>query len=474
MTEAFTQIWPGPVTASEVTRFDGVPPKVAVVAAARGADAWRTAAEVARADRGVAIMAVSSDAAELRVRRAVPREVAWVHSLADLEPSPLGLAVRLAMATKRWRSAEARLAEGRYRDMGRLLSTASHEISNPLTSLLTNVEWVLKEVASASSSRKELDLKAVLDAVREAYVGAKHVSRIAEDLGRVSRRAGRAVPVDVVKVLETSRRLLVEPLEGVRVRFRRRPLPVVRADETRLCQVFINLLKNAATALQGQPDPEVEILVSHDDEEVVTLICDNGPGIDPALARSLFREGVTGRREGSGLGLTISRRLVRDMGGSLQWVPARRGAAFRLALPICKDSLVVRPTLVPAHVRMSARVLLVDDTPMVGHALRRALDQHVVTYCCDVRSAMEELDRERFDVALVDLRMPHEGGIDFHQQVLSRHPKMGLRVVFLSGAFTDDDLAYIEEHQLRWVRKPVGAEQLRNLVQELTADATNV
>ncbi|MNI57970.1 C4-dicarboxylate transport sensor protein DctB [compost metagenome] len=101
----------------------------------------------------------------------------------------------------------------------------------------------------------------------------------------------------------------------------------------RLEQIFINLIQNATDALQGRPDPTIAVVMEIGEEDVSIVIADNGPGVSPELAGSLFTPFVTSKPTGLGLGLGIARDIAREFGGSLSLAASPLGgAAFRVRL----------------------------------------------------------------------------------------------------------------------------------------------
>lgn len=466
---AFRRVWTGPLELLGLDQLEGSPTVLAVIA---GDDPdpealWSLARQIEERLGGVPVVALFPGASRLRARRAVPPQVTWAASTKDLAPRVLELIVRYALERADRRNLEHRLQEGRFEDLGWLNGTVSHEIGNSLTSLLTNLELLQSHLAAVAVGRETLDAEMLREGVRDAYAGAHHVGRIADDLGRVSRRGRRSSVVEVATVVSTARRLASRALEGVEVRLLLRACPQARVDETRLCQVFINLLKNAARALESVEEPQINLSVDQEDDQVVLCIKDNGPGIDWDSLESLFQPWFTTRRDGSGVGLALSRQYIEQMGGTLELKDHQDGATFEIRLPVA-DVVPSRPTLVPDRAAVSARILVVDDTKLVRTAIARTLRRdHEVRLCADVDAALEAVAEQRYDLAFVDLRMPNRGGIDFYEALEQIPREQHPRVVFLSGAFSDGDLAYLETHNLRWVRKPVGSEVLRNLVSEI-------
>jgi signal transduction histidine kinase/CheY-like chemotaxis protein len=468
---ALGKVWTGLTV--HVDALDGSLPEpvLAVIGGADAAEVLQRALLAEQVAPDVPFLAIVPNARILRSQRGLPPNVAWALAAEELEPRNLGLAMRCALEFGQRRKLERQLHATRVAaDAGWAATAAAHEIGNPLTSLLTNLELARGQLSATVHRAEEVDLGLLLATIQDALDGARHVSRLAQDLGRASRRAGRVVPIDAKAVLDTARRLAAEPLNGVTVHMLGRRTAQVRADETRLCQVFLNLFKNAGHALAGRPKPTIEIEVEQTNTEVVVRFTDNGPGIPPESADRLFEPGFTTRAEGTGLGLALSRGFLEQMGGTLVCVPHQGGARFEVRLPAAAATGAARPTLVPDRNAASARVLVVDDAPLVRRAIERALSgAHRVTSASDIDAALADIRSNLFDVVFVDLHISGRSGIEFYEQVVERHPDRVRKFVFLSGGFGQEEIAYLDARGLPWVRKPLGADELRELVAELSA-----
>jgi len=106
----------------------------------------------------------------------------------------------------------------------------------------------------------------------------------------------------------------------------------VSGTRIRLEQVLINLFQNALEALEGHPDPHVEISVASQGSEVTVKISDNGPGIPEAIRLSLFSPFNTSKENGLGLGLVISKEIVSDYGGRIEVNSNDHGTCFTIYL----------------------------------------------------------------------------------------------------------------------------------------------
>jgi DNA-binding NtrC family response regulator len=124
--------------------------------------------------------------------------------------------------------------------------------------------------------------------------------------------------------------------------------------------------------------------------------------------------------------------------------------------------------LMPGPAGRRGRVLVVDDEPLVGAAVRRALgSDHDVTVVPGGREALDRLEREHFDVVVSDLLMPEVTGMELHAAVEARDPDLAERMIFVTGgAFTPAARAFVEEHRECVLEKPFELTALRELVRQ--------
>ncbi len=120
-----------------------------------------------------------------------------------------------------------------------------------------------------------------------------------------------------------------------------------------------------------------------------------------------------------------------------------------------------------------ARVLVVDDEPLVGAVIQRAFeDEHEVVLAASARAALDLLDAgEHFDVLCSDLMMPDMDGAALHAEVARRDEGLARRTVFLTGgAYTPEALAFLDASRAEVLEKPFELSALRERVQRLLAD----
>jgi signal transduction histidine kinase len=371
---------------------------------------------------------------------------------------------------------ESRLAfADRMASVGTLTAGVAHELNNPLMYVLSNLHLTREELEGdreagwTERARQQLD---------EAIQGAKRMQHIVRDLKTFSRVDDeQRSNVDLRGVLESSINMCWNEIRH-RATLERdlRDVPLVDANESRLGQVFLNLLVNALQALPNRPVGENRITVrTHTDAEgwAVAEVSDNGTGIEADRLSRVFEPFFTTKSvsEGTGLGLAICRNIVQAAGGSIDVrTEAGRGTTFVVRLPRSTRAYPAQPTQLPAKPKRAGRgtVVVIDDEPLVGRSIRRALRGHDVEVYTSGKEAIERLrSGDPFDIVFCDLMMPEVSGIEVYNQVARDVPDLGSKFVFMTGgAFTAPAREFLETTPLLCLEKPFELRQVRELVAE--------
>lgn len=378
---------------------------------------------------------------------------------------------------------ESRLAfADRMASVGTLTAGVAHELNNPLMYVLSNLRLMREELDTPGDSEPLVLARQQLD---EAIHGATRMQNIVRDLKTFSRvddeQEGN---VNVQNVLESSINICwneIRHLANLDRDFAE--TPAVDANESRLGQVFLNLLINAAQAMPERDVSENQITVrTHTDEGgcAVIEVSDNGAGIEPDRINRVFEPFFTtkGISEGTGLGLSICRDIVHEAGGTIEAKSELgRGSTFVVRLPASTRVHVPKRTQAPPTVTAgaSARVVVVDDEPLVGRSIRRALRGHDVQVFSSGKKAIARLcSGEPFDVVFCDLMMPEVSGIEVFKQVTEQRPELASRFVFMTGgAFTRQARAFLNDSELACLEKPFELAQIRDLVRERAEGASS-
>jgi PAS domain S-box-containing protein len=376
----------------------------------------------------------------------------------------------------------ARLAVAdRMLSVGTLAAGVAHEINNPIAFVISNLA-LLEEAIVGTSHGARVAPADVAALFRDARDGAARVAAIVRDLGALSRADDDARgPVDVRQVLAFSIKMAQNELRHrARVVQRFAPeLPSALANESRLGQVFLNLLVNAAQALPDGHADENEIRVrahpSADGLSVVVEVEDTGPGIPPDVLGRIFDPFFTTKPlgVGTGLGLAICHGIVHRLGGEISVATAPdRGTCFTVTLPRAIGAPAPARPPSPSRSDRRARILFIDDEASLGNSVRLLLQrEHDVVSVTTARRALELISEgDRFDLILCDIMMPEMGGIQLHAELAAIAPEYLSRMIFLTGgAFTEEAQEFLDHVPNPPIEKPFSEDELRVAISETLA-----
>jgi signal transduction histidine kinase len=385
------------------------------------------------------------------------------------------------LASERKQLASRAVELERIRALGLLVAGVAHEINNPLTYVLGNLELAVRsqEELMAQPERALALGPKLFENIESARDGAERIAFIVRLLSTFVRDGGdETQPADILRSIDAAVRLA---MQHIRTRARLKVdlpnlLPHVRANEARLAQVFLNLLINAAQALpEGKPDEhEIRVRAASDDGKVVIEVEDTGCGIAPELTSRIFEPFYTTKPadQGTGLGLSISRDVIVGLGGSISvQSELGKGATFRIELPVMSEeaegesaAALKKPQLAPSAVAQQ-RILVLDDEPLIGDFLTGALEEHHVVVTTEASEALGWIADGWYDLVLCDLRMPHMSGIEFYAELSKRRPDLGRAFVLMTGAAIDDELSrFLSSHEVPILRKPFDMNELTQVV----------
>jgi len=340
--------------------------------------------------------------------------------------------------------------QGRFAAAGELLGGVAHEVNNPLMAIASHAELRLADPNLPAEQRNEMQT-----ILRQAQRAAKLLRGLLRFVRAGEKRATAVNLNDVIRsaIDLVSYRFLVDEIT---IGGKLDPaLPTVIGDANRLEQVLVNLLSNALDALRTVKPPRrltVDSFIDDTGGRVCVTVTDNGPGIAPEIAQRLFRPfASTKGARGTGLGLYISRQIVREAEGEVDVVKRAEGggggAQFMIWLPTTRQAVPTSPTDVPQPASptttgttlIGVRVLLVEDEELVRSPMSRFLKRRgsEVGEAGDGLEALQRLEAG-FDphVILVDLRMPRLDGAEFYLHLQQARPALAERVIFLSGDIT--------------------------------------
>lgn len=427
-------------------------------------------------------------AAWLLIRQRVQRPLAALErGLAEVAAGDLTARVRVARGDELGRLTthfnettrvlrERAQEQGRFTAAGQLIAGVAHEVNNPLMAIMSLVDARLDDPVTPPAQRAEL---------QQIWRQARRASRLLSGLLRFVRTEGEERPaaIDVNAVARSATELVAYQFGVEQIVLDDRldtSIPPALGHFGRVEQVLVNLLSNAVDAMRGAPPPHRLTVESWAADGIVRVaVTDTGPGVPPAVAARLFRPFVTSKgTRGTGLGLYISRQIVREAGGELVLERTESGARFVMSLPAVRRAAPrLEANLAPVAPAPAAggldgvRVLVVDDeeavrSPVVRYLRRRGA---TVQEAGDGIEALACIDGDSPHVILADLRMPRMDGVALYAKLLEEQPELALRFVLISGditQFADADAGVRPE---RVLLKPVELAEVEAAVREVAA-----
>jgi signal transduction histidine kinase/CheY-like chemotaxis protein len=376
-------------------------------------------------------------------------------------------------------------AETATKAKSQFLATMSHEIRTPMNGVIGMLDLLARHDLNAG---QRMRAQAALQSSRD-LVG------ILDDILTFSKlEAGgdelEQIPVSVPHLIATTVQLFLPLAErkGLTLIWKIAPdTPLwIAGDPNRLRQIVSNLISNA---IKFTDKGKVEVLVNYGgathNERLSVFVVDTGPGVSEAQRVRLFKPfsqvdaTISHAHGGTGLGLAICKQLVEAMGGQIGVVSQPSiGSQFWFIVPAPPTGAPIRPAAslptpqeAPANLR-SLRVLTVDDHPASQTLLQMILESagHKIMQAKDGDQAIKQLQSERFDVVLMDVRMPITDGPTATRLIRSMEgPNRATPIIGVtanSGAV--ERRRYLESGMTDCIPKPIDARTLLTAIHRAT------
>lgn len=345
--------------------------------------------------------------------------------------------------------------------VGALAAGVAHEVNNPLTVVRGQAELLLLDDGLAGRARTKIQAirdyaMRIADIVSNLHAFAGGEAGMAAD-ARVDEAARQAVDG------ASSRR----PGAPVTLRVTGNPADLtVRADLPRLVQALRNIVENACEASQG--GQTVDVSVHGGARSVVVEVRDRGAGIPREHLERLFSPFFTTREvgQGRGLGLAVAYGIVRELGGQVRAENRRGGGAlFRVTLPRTdEDEEEATPGTGAAWPVAGRTAVVVDDEPLIRDLVETILRDagFAVVAFPSGDAALAGLEGQQPDVVLTDVRMPGMDGIALRDALIGREPRMGGRVVLMTGL-----IELTQRRDIPSLQKPFSRDELLAVVSDV-------
>jgi len=403
--------------------------------------------------------------------RANPERIVEIKSiLIEREGEPAVLAFARDVSARK-RIEQELVRADRLASIGMMSAAVAHEINNPLAYAQLCLQFLERELPGLLGDKREW----AIEQLRNASHGIDRVATIVRDLRSFARPdSGEVGRVDVIACIEQAIKLVDNEVRHRAQLVREfHDVPAVHANASRLEQVFVNVLVNAAHAIPAGDvsNHEIRVTVRSRDNTVAVAVRDSGPGVPPELRDRVFEPFFSTKAVGvgTGLGLAVCRSIVEQLGGRIELDSAgeRGGAVVTITLPVHRGEPVSAPapTVVEPAAPRRLRVLVVDDEPLVRRALANILGRHhEVSLAEHGRQALEQIAADRIDVVVCDMMMPVMNGKELYEHLLAHEPALARRFVFITGGSFGAAATFLEETRVEILYKPFDLAKVLALV----------
>jgi signal transduction histidine kinase len=357
--------------------------------------------------------------------------------------------------------------------IGKFVAGVAHELNNPLTAVVGFSE-ILKRGTEDEKSRQ------YPATILEAALRCKRIVQSLLSFARREQSERRLVCLNrliemVVEIvgysLRTSNIEVVTQLDP--------DLPMVLVDTSKIQQVLLNIINNAQEAIESSGQAgRLQIVTETRTPNICITIQDNGPGIPREHLRRIFDPFFTTKEvgKGTGLGLSLCYGYVKEHGGTI--TPSSqvgKGATFVIELPIAENAeAAVESAKLPEsekpdeHEGHGKRVLIIDDEKPILNLIHDdfALRGYEVEVAENGQTALNKLEKNHFDLAFCDWRMPGFNGQQVYEQVRRTNPQFCRRIIFITGDVINAQMRHFLEAEKRpCLAKPFTLSELHTTVE---------
>ncbi len=351
--------------------------------------------------------------------------------------------------------------------IGEFVAGVTHELNNPLTSVLGFAELLQQtslderqrrftERITQSARRCQKIVQSLLSFARQHQPERKPTSanELVEAVLEIMAYELRTSNIEVVKQLDPS-------------------LPKVMGDGHQLQQVFLNIVNNARQAIEErQTSGRIVMRTEQDGDRVRITFSDNGPGISEESLQKVFDPFFTTKEagKGTGLGLSLSYGIIQEHGGTIA-VRSKlgEGATFTIDLPAFRgadDSASTKPPEVTGSAANGSgrRVLVIDDEESILEFIAEVLqaEGYAVDTAANGDAALSHLRRSKYDLTLCDWKMPGLNGQQLYERIAAENVAVSDRFVFMTGDVINSRAEeFLRRHEKLCLPKPFSMSEFR-------------
>ncbi|MDB6032477.1 MAG: hypothetical protein JWM16_2815 [Verrucomicrobiales bacterium] len=359
--------------------------------------------------------------------------------------------------------------------IGEFVAGVTHELNNPLTSVIGFAE-LLQQTPVDARSKRFLDL---------IVNGAQRCHKIVQSLLSFARQhKPERKLVDLHELVDSAVSILQYQMRTSNIEIETKfdkALPQVMADPHQIQQVFLNLINNARQAIEGfRSKGLIRIKTEAKGNFAKVTFQDDGPGISAENLKKIFDPFFTTKEvgKGTGLGLSLSYGLIQEHGGSIQAESkAGEGASFIIELPFASEAERTdtqgsgAEKQDPVLQGRNKRVLIVDDEEGILNLVKETLiaSGFQTETARDGEEALRHLSERQYELTVCDWKMPGMNGRQLFEHVHKSNPQAASRFIFMTGDVMNESTSgFLREHRKICLEKPFSLDDFKRAVIQMT------
>jgi PAS domain S-box-containing protein len=361
----------------------------------------------------------------------------------------------------------------RLASVGEMAAGIAHEINNPLTGVIGFSDMLL-ERELPQDMREQVEIIAS---------GSRRVADIVKRLLTFARQHKPAkAMVNVNELIENTLNMRNYVLKtyniDVNVQYDK-DMPLISIDPGQIQQVFLNLIINAEYSMKKTGKAgELKIRTQKSGDKIQISFSDNGLGISQENIRRLFQPFFTTKPvgEGTGLGLSLSRSIIAEHGGTITVESElNQGATFMIELPITRDNVQDKqiesaPVLQAKISSSKINTLVVDDELTIRQYIKSTLktSDYLVETTGNPYEALQKIAGNNYDLVIIDMRMPGMNGQELFERIINEKPYMSKKILFTTGDSSNSEVKdFLQKYNLHYISKPFDRQALEIKIREV-------
>jgi CheY-like chemotaxis protein len=349
----------------------------------------------------------------------------------------------------------------------------AHEINNPLTGVIGFSDMLLERDLPQ-------DMKEQVEIIAS---GSRRVADIVKRLLTFARQHKPAkAMVNINELIENTLNMRNYVLKtfniDVNIQYDKN-IPLINIDPGQIQQVFLNLIINSEYSMKKSGKPGKLIITTEQIGDKIRIsFSDNGLGISQDNIKRLFQPFFTTKPvgEGTGLGLSLSRSIITEHGGTI-YVESElnKGATFIVELPVTqdykRDNSIESSTLLQVKENaIKTNILVVDDEPTVRQFAKSTLNTS--NYNVDITGnpyeAIQKIAANNYDLVIIDIRMPGMSGQELFERIINDKPYMSKKILFTTGDSANSEVKdFFQKYNLHSIGKPFDRRALESKIREV-------